>query len=163
VQEPSDSARRVMELLMREALREADRAEELGEVPVGAVVEMGGEIVGRGFNRPIAAKDPTAHAEVEALREAARTVGNYRLPGARLFVTVEPCPMCAGALLHARIDTLVFGAADPKAGAVRSRYRLLDDLHHNHRVEVVEGVLEEACAEKLRAFFRQRREEARGA
>jgi len=159
---PPDDAG-ALERFMREALREAGRAEAMGEVPVGAVVELGGEIVGRGFNRPIGASDPTAHAEIEALRAAARAVGNYRLPGARLFVTIEPCPMCAGACIHARIDTLVFGAADPKAGAVRSRYRLLDDAHHNHRVQVIEGVLEEACAGKLRAFFRSRRVDARGA
>jgi len=150
-----------LEEIMREALREASRAETLGEVPVGAVVERDGKIIGRGFNRPISTRDPTAHAEITALREAALTAGNYRLPGARLFVTVEPCPMCAGACLHARIDTLVFGALDPKAGAVRSRYRLLDDPHHNHRVRVIEGILEADCAEKLRTFFRQRREEAR--
>jgi tRNA(adenine34) deaminase len=151
-----------LEQIMREALREASRAEALGEVPVGAVVELDGKIIGRGHNRPISAQDPTAHAEITALREAARTAGNYRLPGARLFVTIEPCLMCAGGCLHARIQTLIFGAPDPKTGAVRSCYRLLDDPHHNHRVEVIGGVLEEDCAEKLRAFFKERREGTRG-
>jgi tRNA(adenine34) deaminase len=151
-----------MELFMREALLEASRAEEIGEVPVGAVVELCGKIIGRGYNRPISDGDPTAHAEIVALRKAARRVGNYRLDGARLFVTIEPCPMCAGACLHARIQTLVFGAPDLKTGAVRSRYRLLDDPHHNHRIEVIYGVLEDVCAEKLRRFFRERREETRG-
>ncbi len=142
---------------MREALREAAKAERIGEVPVGAVVVRDGRILGRGHNRPISTNDPTAHAEIVALREAARAAGNYRLPGAELFVTIEPCAMCAGACLHARIGTLVFGARDPKAGAVRSLIRLLDDPRHNHRVEVVEGVLAEACAERLREFFRERR------
>ena len=155
------ASREWLEQCMREALREASRAEELGEVPVGAVVELGGKIIGRGHNRPISARDPTAHAEITALREAATAAGNYRLPGARLFVTIEPCPMCTGACLHARIETLVFGAPDPKTGAVRSRYRLLADSHHNHRIQVIEGVLEGACAEKLRAFFRERREKGR--
>lgn len=151
-----------LEGMMREALREASRAEAFGEVPVGAVVELDGRIIGRGCNRSIGDLDPTAHAEIAALREAARTVANYRLPGARLFVTVEPCPMCAGACLHARIDALIFGAPDLKAGAVCSRYRLLDDPHHNHRVRVIGGVLEDECAEKIRAFFRHRREGGRG-
>jgi len=151
-----------LEPYMREALLEASRAERLGEVPVGAVVELCGKIIGRGYNRPISAGDPTAHAEIVALREAARSVVNYRLAGARLFVTIEPCPMCAGACLHARIRTLVFGALDPKTGAVRSRYRLLDDPHHNHRIEVIAGVLEDDCGQKLQQFFRERREETRG-
>jgi tRNA(adenine34) deaminase len=151
-----------IESYMREALLDASRAERLGEVPVGAVVELRGKIIGRGYNRAISAVDPTAHAEIVALREAAQTVGNYRLAGARLFVTIEPCPMCAGACLHARIQTLVFGALDPKTGAVRSLYRLLDDPHHNHRIQVIAGVLEEACSQKLQQFFRERREETRG-
>lgn len=143
---------------MKEALAEARRAEAVGEVPVGAVVVgRDGKILGRGFNQPISTQDPTAHAEIVALREACRTVNNYRLVGATLFVTLEPCVLCAGACLLARIETLVFGARDPKAGAVRSLHSLLDDPRHNHRVDVVEGVLADECAELLQAFFRSRR------
>ena len=147
-----------LEKYMQEALLEASKAEHLGEVPVGAVVVLAGRIAGRGFNRPITERDPTAHAEIIALREAARNEGNYRLTGARLFVTLEPCPMCAGACLHARVRTLVFGARDPKTGAVRSLQRLLDASHNNHRVEIVEGILEEACREKIQTFFQKRRD-----
>lgn len=142
---------------MREALAEASRAERLGEVPVGAVVVRGGEIIGRGHNQPVGSGDPTAHAEIVALREAARAAGNYRLPAAQLFVTLEPCLMCAGACLHARIQTLVFGARDPKSGAVRSLLQALDDPRHNHRIEIIEGVLGNECARKVQAFFRKRR------
>ncbi len=142
---------------MREALAEARLARSRGEVPVGAVVVLDGAIVGRGSNQPIHATDPTAHAEIVALRDAARTVGNYRLTGAALYVTVEPCLMCAGALVHARICRLVFGAAEPKAGAVRSVMRVLDHPALNHRVEVAGGVLETECTELLRAFFVRRR------
>ena len=142
---------------MREALHLAGRAEELGEVPVGAVVVREGQIIGRGHNQPVGSGDPTAHAEIVALREAARTVGNYRLPGAQIFVTLEPCLMCAGACLHARIQTLVFGARDPKTGAVRSLLQVLDDPRHNHRIEIVEGILGDDCGRKVRAFFRNRR------
>lgn len=142
---------------MQEALVEASRAEHLGEVPVGAVVLLGGEIIGRGHNQPVGSGDPTAHAEIVALREAARAADNYRLPGALLFVTLEPCLMCAGACLHARIQTLVFGARDPKAGAVRSLFRALDDPRHNHRIEIIEGVLGDECARRVRAFFQKRR------
>ncbi len=155
-------SREQLEQYMREALEEASRAERLGEVPVGAVVERGGEIIGRGHNRPVSACDPTAHAEIVALREAARSAGNYRLAGARLFVTVEPCPMCVGACLHARVQSLVFGARDPKTGAVRSRYQMLDDPHHNHTILVTEGILEAPCGQMLRDFFRKRREETKG-
>ena len=147
---------------MHEALRLASRAEQLGEVPVGAVVVLEGRIIGRGHNHPVGTGDPTAHAEIIALREAARTAGNYRLPGAQLFVTLEPCLMCAGACLHARIQTLVFGARDPKTGAVRSLFRVLDDPKHNHRIEIVEGVLAGECGEKVRAFFRKRRDRMQG-
>jgi tRNA(adenine34) deaminase len=143
---------------MKEALDEARRAEALGEVPVGAVVvDRDGKILGRGFNQPISTQDPTAHAEIMALREASRAVHNYRLVGATLVVTLEPCVLCAGACLLARIDTLVFGARDPKAGAVRSLHSLLDDPRHNHRITVVEGVLADQCSELLQAFFRKRR------
>ena len=142
---------------MREALAEARRARGRGEVPVGAVVVLGGAVVGRGGNRPIQGADPTAHAEIVALREAARAADNYRLTGAALYVTVEPCLMCAGALVHARIARLVFGAAEPRAGAVRSIMRVLDHPALNHRVEVAGGVLESECTALMRAFFAARR------
>jgi tRNA(adenine34) deaminase len=128
-------------------------------VPVGAVVVLGGTVVGRGHNRPVATSDPTAHAEVEALRAAGRHVGNYRLTGATLYVTVEPCVMCAGACLHARIEALVFGAPDDKAGAIVSRARVLDEPAWNHRVRVTGGVLAAEAGELMQAFFRTRRAE----
>jgi len=142
---------------MRAALEEARRGLQEGEVPVGAVVVRDGAIVSRAHNAPIGLADPTAHAEVLALREASRKAGNYRLSGAALYVTVEPCPMCCGALLQARIARLVYGAADPKAGAVESLYRLLDDRRFNHRVEAVGGVLGAECAALLREFFAAKR------
>jgi len=144
------------ERLMRIALEQAALAEGQGEVPVGAIVVRDGAVLGRGHNQPISACDPTAHAEIVALRAAARATSNYRLPEATLYVTVEPCLMCVGAIVHARIGTVVFGAVDPKAGAVRS---LLDPnaLPLNHRFAVVEGVLAEECGETLRGFFRSRR------
>jgi tRNA(adenine34) deaminase len=145
---------------MRRALQLAGRAADEGEVPVGAVVVMDGRIVGQGFNRPIRAQDPTAHAEIVALRSAAAQVGNYRLTGADLYVTIEPCLMCAGALVHARIARLVFGAREPRAGAVVSTLRALDLPHLNHRVDVVEGVLAEEASALLRAFFAARRSPA---
>ncbi len=141
---------------MQLALEEAGRARDSGEVPVGAVVVRDDAVLATGFNQPIAAADPTAHAEVVALRAAARAVANYRLSGATLYVTVEPCLMCVGAILHARITTVVYGVADPKGGAVRS---LLDPgrLSLNHRFDVVEGVCAEECRELLQEFFRSRR------
>ncbi len=144
------------EPFMRLALAQAAQAREAGEVPVGAVVVRDGVVVGRGFNQPIGTSDPTAHAEVLALREAAREAGNYRLPGATLYVTAEPCLMCVGAIVHARIGTVVYGVADPKGGAVRS---LLDPstLPLNHRFEAVEGVLADECRHLLQDFFRERR------
>ena len=142
---------------MRLALDEARRAEAAGEVPVGAVVVFDGQVVGRGFNQPIGAVDPTAHAEIVALRDAARGVGNYRLTNAVMYVTIEPCLMCVGALVHARIGTLVFGAAEPKAGAVVSTTRALELPSLNHRVEVVGGVLEDDCRDMVQAFFKTRR------
>ena len=150
------------EAYMREALTEASRAAAAGEVPVGAVVVARdtGRIIGRGVNHPIGALDPTAHAEVVALRDAARRTGNYRLTGATLYVTVEPCLMCAGALVHARIGTLVFGAAEPKAGAVRSVMRMLEHPALNHRVTVVAGVLGDECRGRMQAFFSARRHAA---
>ena len=145
------------ELFMRQALELAARARDEGEVPIGAVVVVSGAVVGRGSNRPIRTQDPTAHAELVALREAAAAARNYRLTGAGLYVTVEPCLMCVGAIVHARVGTVVFGALDPKAGAVSS---LLDPnaLPLNHRFTVVPGVLAEESAALLRDFFRARRE-----
>jgi tRNA(adenine34) deaminase len=145
------------ETFMRLALAEAALGQAAGEVPVGAIVVLEGEVMGRGYNRPIGASDPTAHAEILALREAGRARGNYRLPGATLYATVEPCLMCVGAILHARVATVVYGVADPKGGAVRS---LLDPnaLPLNHRFEAVEGVLAEECRRLLQGFFRARRE-----
>jgi len=142
---------------MRLALDEAQRGLEAGEVPVGAVVVRDGLVLGRAHNTPLGLADPTAHAEIIALREAGRGLGNYRLPGATLYVTVEPCPMCCGAALHARLARVVYGAVDPKAGAVESLYRLLDDARLNHRVEAAGGVLAEECGAVLRRFFAAKR------
>ena len=142
---------------MEEALRSAQRALEAGEVPVGAVIVCNGRIVGRGWNRNITDRDPTAHAEVIALREAGATVGNHRLEGCELFVTIEPCAMCAGALVHARIRRLVYGADDPKAGAVRSVMQVLNHPQLNHQIEVRSGVLAGRSAEVLQTFFKSRR------
>ena len=142
---------------MREALGEARRGGQAGEVPIGAVVVLDGAIVGRGHNEPIARSDPTAHAEIVALREAAGAIGNYRLGGATLYATVEPCAMCCGAALHARVARVVYGAPDPKAGAVRSLHRLLDDERLNHRIAVRGEVLAEESAALLRGFFETRR------
>jgi tRNA(adenine34) deaminase len=145
------------ETFMREALRLAAAAAQAGEVPIGAVVVAQGEIVGRGWNQSIGAQDPTAHAEVVALRDAAKTVGNYRLPAATLYVTLEPCLMCVGAIMHARIVTLVFGATEPKAGAIESTQRAHEHPALNHRLTVVSGVLAPECGEVLRRFFQARR------
>jgi tRNA(adenine34) deaminase len=145
------------ELWMEEALRCAQRALEAGEVPIGAVVVHRGGIVGRGWNRNITDSDPTAHAEIVALREAGATVGNHRLGDCNLFVTIEPCAMCAGAMVHARIERLVYGADDPKAGAVRSVMQILNHPQLNHKIEVQGGVLAGRSAELLQAFFRSRR------
>ena len=147
----------VHELLMDEALAEARRAGEAGEVPIGAVVAIGDQIVGRGFNQPIGARDPTAHAEVVALRNAARRLDNYRLTGATVCVTIEPCLMCVGALVHARVATIVFGAAEPRWGAVVSTVRAADLPSHNHRFNVIAGIREQECRELLVTFFRDRR------
>jgi tRNA(adenine34) deaminase len=142
---------------MEEALRSAQRALEAGEVPVGAVVVLEQQIVGRGWNRNIGEHDPTAHAEIVALREAGITVGNHRLADCDLFVTIEPCAMCAGAMVHARIKRLIYGADDVKAGAVRSVMQLLDHPKLNHRIDVCSGVLAGRCAEVLQEFFRSHR------
>ena len=142
---------------MQRALELAARAEQQGEVPVGAVLVREGVVVGEGWNRPID-RDPSAHAEINALRDAARRLQNYRLPDTTLYVTLEPCPMCAGAIVHARVSRVVFGATDPKGGAAGSVFDLLpSDGRFNHRVEVDGGVLATRCAERLREFFRARR------
>jgi tRNA(adenine34) deaminase len=143
--------------LMAAALEEARRARDAGEVPIGAVVAIDGKIAGRGFNQPISSGDPTAHAEIVAIRAAAARAGNYRLTGATLCVTVEPCLMCVGALIHARIGTLVYGAAEPKSGAISSTVRGGELPGHNHQFEVVAGVRDEECREILQRFFRERR------
>jgi tRNA(adenine34) deaminase len=139
------------------ALEEARRAAAAGEVPVGAIVVLHGRVIGRAHNAPIARHDPTAHAEILAIRAASQALGNYRLTGATVYTTVEPCVMCCGAIVHARIGRLVYGAADPKAGGVVSLYRLLDDARLNHRVAVTAGVRAEECGALLTAFFRDRR------
>ena len=139
------------------ALAEARRAEDEGEVPVGAVVVMDGRVMGRGRNRVIAASDPTAHAEILALREAAAASGNYRLTGAALYATLEPCAMCCGAAVNARVARVIYGAADPKAGAAESLYRLLEDARLNHRAAVSAGVLKQECGVLLSRFFQKRR------
>lgn len=145
------------ELYMTEALRLAASAQLAGEVPVGAVVVSDGRIVGRGWNQVVSLSDPSAHAEIQALRDAARQLGNYRLSGCQLYVTLEPCAMCAGAIVHARISRLVFGARDPKAGACGSIMQVINHPRLNHRMEVTEGVLAGRCMEILQAFFRDRR------
>jgi tRNA(adenine34) deaminase len=142
---------------LREALELAKEAERGGEVPVGAVVVFGGRVIGRGRNSPISRSDPTAHAEILALREAAAATGNYRLEGATMYATLEPCVMCAGALVAARVSRLVFGARDLRFGGVRSKFRLADTDVLNHRVEIVEGVLGAECAELMQRFFNSRR------
>ncbi len=144
------------EYFMRMALGEAESALESGEVPVGAVITTEGRVLARTHNSPILMKDPTAHAEILAIREAANRTGNYRLHGTTLYVTIEPCPMCAGAIIHARIARLVFGATDPKGGAL-SLYGMLNDRKLNHFVEVTGGVLKEKCSEILSRFFQEKR------
>jgi tRNA(adenine34) deaminase len=145
---------------MRLALDEARKAQAAGEVPVGAILVFGGEVIGAGFNQPIASHDPTAHAEIVALRAAALRAGNYRLTGASLYVTVEPCLMCVGAMVHARVSLVVYGAREPKAGAIASMTSAheLDGL--NHRLQAIGGVMEEDCRAMVQAFFRDRRSAA---
>ena len=143
---------------MRAALAEADKAAAAGEVPVGAVVvSPEGAVLSRGHNSSVGSNDPTAHAEILALRAAARKLGNYRLTGCRLVVTLEPCPMCAGAAVSARVAEIVFGAEDPKSGAVATLYRIASDSRLNHRAEIVPGILADECSELLKKFFRGRR------
>jgi tRNA(adenine34) deaminase len=154
---PANSANPHDELWMEESLREAQLALTQGEVPVGAVVVCDGRVIGRGWNRPITDHDPTAHAEIIALREAGRELGNYRLSDCELFVTIEPCAMCAGAITHARIKRLVYAADDSKTGAVKSAMEVLNHPSLNHKVEVVGGVLAARAMELMQSFFRQRR------
>jgi tRNA(adenine34) deaminase len=146
------------EKYMRRAIELAEQGEQLGEIPVGAVIVCDGEIIGEGFNQPISSHDPTAHAEVVALRVAASRIQNYRLVDTTLYVTLEPCTMCVGALIHARIARLVFGTTEPKAGAVISQSQLLDAGYFNHRMSMQGGVLAEICQHQLSDFFRRRRE-----
>ncbi len=142
---------------MRDALLLAQQARKAGEVPVGAVVELDGRIIGEGYNQPISSHDPTAHAEIVALRDASRRLGNYRLTGATLYVTVEPCQMCVGGMVHARIARVVYGATEPKAGAIESAMRAHEHPSLNHRMEAIGGVLESECRELIRSFFEDRR------
>ena len=149
------------EQFMRAALVEAEAASKDGEVPVGAIVVLDGKLVGRGRNRVIGASDPTAHAEVEALRDAARAIGNYRLTGVTVYSTIEPCAMCAGAMVHARVARLVYGAPDPKAGAVVTHFGICSTDFLNHKVIVEGGILEDDCRRMLQSFFRERRDNQR--
>lgn len=142
---------------MKKALELAKRAGQAGEVPVGAVIVRDGKIIGHGRNSNISCNDPSAHAEIVAMREAGLATQNYRLPGCTLYVTLEPCSMCAGAMVHARLERLVFGAADPKTGAAGGCFDLLADERHNHRITVEDGCLQEECSELLKSFFRAKR------
>lgn len=150
------------EYFMRAALAQARLAQAAGEVPVGAVVVSAGEIIGQGYNCPISGADPTAHAEVQALRDAARRLGNYRLPGATLYVTLEPCLMCTGAIFHARVGRVVFGARDPKTGVAGSVIDLYEESRLNHHAHIEGGVLAQECGALLSAFFAARRRQGRG-
>ena len=145
---------------MGAALELAREARERGEVPVGAVLVMDGEILGRGFNQPVSLNDPTAHAEIVALREAGREAGNYRLPGSTMYVTIEPCQMCVGAMVHARVARVVYGTPEPKAGAIESAMRAHEHPSLNHRLEATGRVMEEECREVIQAFFKERRQTA---
>ena len=146
---------------MRVALAQAGQASAAGEVPVGAVVVKNGEVIARGFNQPIGCSDPTHHAEIAALRHAATVMGNYRLPGCTLYVTLEPCVMCAGAMMHARLERVVFGASDPKTGACGSVVNLFEHTQLNHHTSVTGGVLSEECGMMLSEFFTARRQQSR--
>lgn len=148
---------------MQRALQLAQRAEALGEVPVGALVVRDGVLLGEGFNRPISTSDPSAHAEIMALRAAAANCGNYRLPGATVYVTIEPCAMCAGALVHSRVARVVYAAAEPKAGVLASNLQLFDQAFLNHRIDYLGGVCADEAAALIKAFFRRRRQQARAA
>ena len=143
---------------MRRALELARLARDRGEVPVGAVVVLDEQVIGEGFNQPISSNDPTAHAEIVALRQAGREMGNYRLPGSTMYVTIEPCQMCVGAMVHARVARVVYGTPEPKAGAIESAMRAHEHPSLNHRLEVTSRVLEEECRDVIQAFFKERRE-----
>lgn len=143
---------------MRQALSLAEQAASMGEVPVGAVVVAAGKVIGEGFNRPIESCDPTAHAEIVALRNAATGLGNYRLTGCDLYVTIEPCTMCVGAMVHGRINRIIFGALEPRAGALTSQLALMDAQHFNHSIDWVGGVLEQECSDLIKGFFKRRRQ-----
>jgi tRNA(adenine34) deaminase len=147
----------IAEFWMREAMAEALKGGTEGEVPVGAIVLLNGKMIGRGHNSPIRLHDPTAHAEIIALRQAAYNTANYRLPGSILIVTIEPCVMCVGAMIQARVEDVVYGAADPKGGAIRSCYQLADKNQLNHRIGVTSGILENECSSILKDFFAARR------
>lgn len=155
---PDAGADNADRLFMREALKLAQRAAGQGEVPVGAIIVKNGQVVGQGFNQPVGSHDPSAHAEICALRDAGQTLQNYRLPGCTLYVTIEPCTMCLGAIIHARMARLVFGAVEPRYGAVSSGQRLLENGVYNHELAVSSGVLAEEAAELMKQFFRQRRD-----
>jgi tRNA(adenine34) deaminase len=142
---------------MQAALALAEQARERGEVPVGAVVVLDAEVIGAGFNQPISAQDPTAHAEIVALRDAAKRIGNYRLTGAELYVTIEPCQMCVGAMVHARIARVIYGTPEPRAGAIESAMRAHEHPALNHRMEAIGGVLEADCRDVIQRFFKERR------
>lgn len=142
---------------MQHALDLAHKAKVAGEVPVGAVIVLNGELIAEGWNQPIRSSDPTAHAEIMALRDAGRKLGNYRLLDAELYVTLEPCPMCVGAMLHARVKRVIYAATDPKTGALGGAYDLLNSVSHNHSFDVTKGILEEQSRELLQGFFRSRR------
>jgi tRNA(adenine34) deaminase len=142
---------------MQRALQLAHEAEAAGEVPVGAVIVFNGELIAEGWNQPIRSSDPTAHAEIMALRAAGRKLGNYRLLDAELYVTLEPCPMCVGAMLHARVKRVIYAATDPKTGALGGAYDLLNSVSHNHSFKVTKGILEEQSRKMLQEFFRNRR------
>jgi len=142
---------------MLQALALAGQAGAIGEVPVGAVVVADGQVIGEGFNQPIVACDPTAHAEIIAMRNAATAVGNYRLTGCDLYVTIEPCTMCVGAMVHARIQRVIFGALEPRAGALASQLKLMDKSHFNHSIDWQGGVLEQQCGALIKDFFKRRR------
>lgn len=144
---------------MAQAIIEAQKADAKNEVPVGAVVVLDGEVIGRGFNQPISSSDPCAHAEVIALRDAAKNIQNYRLADATLYVTIEPCTMCAGAIVHSRVAKLVYGATEPKAGVVESQEVIFEKPYFNHQLEVEAGVMAEECTGVIQAFFKRRREE----
>ena len=154
---PHNPASEIDSQWMHHALTLAQRAAEQGEVPVGALLVLSDEVIGSGWNHPINAHDPTAHAEIAALRDAAQNLGNYRLTGTTLYVTLEPCVMCAGAIIHARVARVVYGASDPKTGAAGSVFDTLRSPLHNHRVEITAGIMAEQCGDLLKSFFQARR------